>query len=71
VVEPEVRFLTVPEVTRLLRISRATLYRIFDRGELRRVQVGSRRVVIPVADVEAYIARAERCRFSRGQWTCS
>ena len=57
-VDPEVRFLTVPEVARLLRISRATLYRIFDRGELRRVKVGQRRVAIPVADVEAYIARA-------------
>ncbi len=51
--------LTIPEACRRLSISRATFYRMLDRGQLRTVPVSpsgrSRR--IPSADLESYIER--------------
>jgi len=51
--------LTIPEACRRLSISRATFYRLIDRGQLRTVPVSpsgrSRR--IPSSDIEAYIER--------------
>ena len=54
--------LTIPEACRRLSISRATFYRLLDRGHLRTVPVSpsgrSRRVAS--ADIEAYIDRLRR-----------
>lgn len=54
--------LTIPEACRRLSISRATFYRLIDRGKLRTVPVSpsgrSRRV--PSADIESYIDRLRR-----------
>lgn len=48
------RLLTIREATAALRISRATLYRYLNRGDLRRVKVGQR-VLIPQADVQRIV----------------
>jgi len=40
--------LTIPEVATALRISRSSVYRLFDGGELRWVRVGSTRRVSSV-----------------------
>ncbi len=42
---PRVENLTVAECARELRVSRPTLYRLFQRGELLRVKVGRRRLI--------------------------
>lgn len=40
--------LTVPQTLKLLRISRTTMYRMFDRGELNKIELGrSVRVELP------------------------
>ncbi|GAB3909109.1 helix-turn-helix domain-containing protein [Larkinella knui] len=44
-------YLTVDETARLIRISRRTLYRMNERGELRFVKLG-RRTVIPRLDID-------------------
>jgi excisionase family DNA binding protein len=36
---------TIPEIIRILRISRASLYRLLNRGELKSKMVGGRRLV--------------------------
>ncbi|UVT31586.1 excise [Mycobacterium phage Mask] len=51
--------LTVPETAELLRVHVATVYRLFDRGELRWVKVGSRRLVTR-AEIDRFIAEHER-----------
>jgi excisionase family DNA binding protein len=48
--------ISISEVQRLLNVSRATVNRLFDRGELRRVHIG-RAVRIPSEDVEAFMQR--------------
>ncbi|AER47702.1 helix-turn-helix domain-containing protein [Mycobacterium phage Dori] len=50
--------LTIPETAELLRVHVATVYRLFDRGELRWVKVGSRRLVTR-AEVDRFIAAHE------------
>ncbi|OBC14099.1 hypothetical protein A5784_30845 [Mycobacterium sp. 852013-50091_SCH5140682] len=47
--------LTIPETAELLRVHAATVYRLFDKGELRWVRVGSRRLVTR-AEVDRFIA---------------
>ncbi|QRY48100.1 helix-turn-helix domain-containing protein [Mycolicibacterium boenickei] len=51
--------LTIPETAELLRVHVATVYRLFERGELRWVNVGSRRLVTRV-EVERFIAEHEQ-----------
>ena len=48
--------LTVTETAEVLRISTRSLHTITERGDLRCVRVGHRKLYRP-ADVEAYIAR--------------
>ena len=48
--------ISIAEVQRLLNISRATVNRLFERGELRRVHIG-RAVQVPSEDVEALVQR--------------
>lgn len=50
--------LTLPEAAARLRISRSSLYRLFDRGEIKSVRVGARRLV-SLRTLEAYIERLE------------
>ena len=47
--------LTIPEVATALRISRSSVYRLFDGGELRWVRVGSTRRVSSV-EINRFIA---------------
>jgi excisionase family DNA binding protein len=47
--------LTIPEVATALRISRSSVYRLFEGGELRWVKVGSTRRVSS-AEVDRFIA---------------
>ncbi len=54
---PQARWLLdVPEACRELHISRAALFRLMARKELDSIRIGRRRLV-PVAAIEAYIAR--------------
>jgi len=53
--------LSIPVAYRALGISQASLYRLFDRGELPVVHVGGRRMVDP-ADLREYIAANKVCR---------
>ena len=48
--------ISISEVQRLLNVSRATVNRLLDRGELRRVHIG-RAVRIPSEDVEDFVQR--------------
>jgi excisionase family DNA binding protein len=48
--------ISISEVQRLLNVSRATVNRLFARGELRRVHIG-RAVRIPSEDVVAFLHR--------------
>lgn len=53
------QLLTVSEAMGVLRISRATLYRLFASGELQWIQIGAHRR-ITVAEVARFVA--EHCR---------
>ena len=59
--KPLEAMLSIPVAHRMLGISQASLYRLFDRGELPVVHVGGRRMVDP-HDVREYIARNKVCR---------
>lgn len=50
--------LKLPEAASYLRISRSSLYRLFDRGELKSIYVGARRLVSK-RTLDAYIQRLE------------
>ncbi len=49
------QLLTVAETMSTMRISRATIYRLFAAGELQWIQIGAHRRVT-VAEVERFIA---------------
>ncbi|ORA38067.1 helix-turn-helix domain-containing protein [Mycobacterium aquaticum] len=51
--------LTIPETAEVLRVHKATIYRLFDRGELRWVQVGGRRLVRR-SEVDRFIGEHEQ-----------
>jgi excisionase family DNA binding protein len=58
VVEPdEAAVLTIDEAADALRVSRSTVKRLLQQGELVGFRVGLRSVRIPVVDVERYLAR--------------
>lgn len=46
---------TIPEAAEQLTISRASLYRLIDRGEIRRVKIGQRSV-IPADEINRLLA---------------
>jgi|GEM_PF-5470298 len=52
------RLLTVSQTMDVLQIGRATIYRLFNSGELRWVQIGSRRRVT-AAEIDRFVA--EHC----------
>ena len=47
--------LSIPEAAKRLSISRAHVYNLIDRGEIRRVKLG-RRALIPVSEIERVLA---------------
>jgi excisionase family DNA binding protein len=49
------RLMTIAEVQRQLAVSRATVYRLRDRGALRLVNIG-RAARVPSEDVESYLS---------------
>jgi excisionase family DNA binding protein len=49
------RLMTIAEVQRQLAVSRATVYRLRDRGTLRLVNIG-RAARVPSEDVEIYLS---------------
>jgi len=49
------RLLTIAEAAEALSISRSSVYRLFDSGQLGWVQIGSSRRVAP-AEIERFIA---------------
>lgn len=49
------RLMTIAEVQRQLAVSRATVYRLRDRGTLRLVNIG-RAARVPSEDVESYLS---------------
>lgn len=53
-------FLTVGEVADLLKLNAQTIRNMIDRGELTAVRVGSRRVRIQRADLEAFLSEGRR-----------
>jgi excisionase family DNA binding protein len=55
---PRVRYLTVAEVAEVMRLSRMTVYRFVQRGDLPAVRVG-RSYRVPADALEAYLAAAE------------
>ncbi len=54
--ELDVRFLTVAEVAELVRVSRMTVYRLVQAGELPAVRVG-KSYRVPEAAVDAFLRR--------------
>jgi excisionase family DNA binding protein len=54
--------LTVKEAAAALRISRATMYRLIDAGEVRRVRVTERCVRVKRLEVERYLERRARMK---------
>lgn len=54
---PQPEWLTIPEVALRLRVSRMTIYRLHERGELTTYRVGRQLRVRP-ADLDAYLATA-------------
>jgi excisionase family DNA binding protein len=60
-------YLTVAEVGRRLSLGRTTVWKLISDGELETVRLSERAVRVPVASVEAYVARQlERERERRG-----
>jgi excisionase family DNA binding protein len=55
----EVRFLTVAEVAKLMRVSKMTVYRLVHSGELTAVRVG-RSFRVPEHAVDGYLRGAFR-----------
>jgi excisionase family DNA binding protein len=54
----EPALLTIPEVARELRVSRATVYRYFADGDLKRVRLGAKgHWRVERAEVDAFIER--------------
>ena len=53
----EVRFLTVAEVAKLMRVSKMTVYRLVHSGELQAVQIG-RSFRVPEQAVHDYLRAA-------------
>lgn len=53
----EVRFLTVAEVAKVMRVSKMTVYRLVHSGELPAVRVG-RSFRVPETAVNAYLEQA-------------
>lgn len=53
-----VRYLTVAEVAETMRLSRMTVYRLVQRGDLPAVRVG-RSYRVPADALDAYLAAAE------------
>ena len=49
------QLLTVKEACSRLRCSRATLYRMFSSGSVRRVRIGARGTRVPESDINAII----------------
>lgn len=54
VVDPAAQLVTVPEAATLLRLSRATVYRLLQRGEMDSLKIGAARR-IPLSALQAYI----------------
>ena len=50
------RLLTIPEVAAALRISRSSIYRLFEAGELAWVQIGAARRVTS-AEVNRFVVK--------------
>lgn len=48
--------ISISEFQQILNVSRSTIYRLIERGEVRRVHVG-RSVRIPAEDVAAFLER--------------
>lgn len=55
---PEGNLLTPPEAAARLRISRATLYELIARGEIRGLHVGRKRL-FTVQEIDKYVASRE------------
>jgi excisionase family DNA binding protein len=53
----EVKFLTVAEVARMMRVSKMTVYRLVHSGELPAVRVG-RSFRVPEGDVDEYLRKS-------------
>ena len=53
----EVKFLTVAEVARMMRVSKMTVYRLVHSGELPAVRVG-RSFRVPERDVDDYLRKS-------------
>lgn len=58
VVDPDEPRLPTKEAAEFLHISRATLYRLMNRGEIRYLQVAGRNQ-FPVSSLRAYLASCE------------
>ena len=52
------RFVSVPEAGKFLGVSRATVWRLIDRGQLGTVRLGSR-VLVPVKVLDEFAAALE------------
>ena len=48
--------ISISDVQHRLNVSRSTVYRLMDRGEIRRMNIG-RSVRIPSEDVDAFVQR--------------
>ena len=49
--------LRIPEAAEELRVGRSTMYRLIHDGEIRPVRLGPSTTRIPLAEIEAYVAR--------------
>lgn len=48
--------LTIAEAAQILRVSRATLFEMLSRGEIRKIKIG-RKTLIPRKEIEEYVDR--------------
>jgi excisionase family DNA binding protein len=51
--------LTIPEVAAALRVSRRSVYRLFETGRLRPVHIG-RRTLVAQRELDAFVASLSR-----------
>jgi excisionase family DNA binding protein len=53
--------LTIEEVSRMIRVSRATLFKIIKGGRLAVVRLSPRKVLIRREELERFIRASEKC----------
>ena len=56
-IDPNLKFLTVAEIAAILRVSKMTVYRLIETGDITALRIG-RSFRVPEDDVRQYLERA-------------